>query len=590
MPSVALRNGGRLRQPMKVAALALALSACTGSIGGAGSPGKNDPPGPGGGPGGAPAGPGAGGPGSAPGNGTAPGNGGGGPATPGTPGVCAAPVRRVWKLTPDQYSRAVESVLPGVVRAGDNIAASLAEASGFSNSADALAMTGPHVTQVLKNAWQIGSDAAADPGKLLPCLPAGAKDPACLRQLVETYGTRAFRRDLAPAELDELSTFVRKQVDGGDLPGALRQLFIYLLSSPNFLYRTELGPESAGSGPITLTSFEKASALAFFLTDGPPDAELLDAARKGTLDNRAEVETQTRRLLGAPDRAHGLIKFLREALGTQAVLAARKDAVAFPGWTEALAKDLATESDSFVRHVIWSGGGKFATLLSADYSLLNQSLASHYGVAASGLGAGFQKVTFPAGQRAGFVTLAGLMAAKSNEDDTAPVRRGQFVRESLLCQKVPDPPPTVNNVPPQPDGKRTQRERLAIHSTDASCSGCHSLMDPIGLGFERYDGVGRHRTMDVGKTIDASGKISLASGEASFSDAVELMQILAKAPETAACFVDTAFRYAQGREPDLTGADRCTIDRLHAAFAASGGGVVDLAIAIATDDSFFSRQ
>ena len=106
------------------------------------------------------------------------------------------------------------------------------------------------------------------------------------------------------------------------------------------------------------------------------------------------------------------------------------------------------------------------------------------------------------------------------------------MREALLCQNLPPPPDDLNVVPPPPDGKNTQRERLAQHSTDPSCAACHALMDPLGLAFEIYDGIGRYRTTDVGKPIDASGTLTGAEPEgAAFRDAIELMKLLAGSPD-----------------------------------------------------------
>ncbi len=513
--------------------------------------------------------------------------------TPPTPaGACALPPRRIWKLTPVQYGRAIEAVFPGrakLVGAGDRIAASLGDPGGFSNRADALSMTGPHVTQILKTSFEIANEVGAAPESLVPCLPAGAKDAACVRTLVTTYAPRAFRRDLSDAEITSITGFVSRQIAGADLRTGVQQFFLYLFSSPNFLYRTELGPDGSQAGAVSLTAFEKASALSFFLGDGPPDAQLLAAARSGALDKPEGVAAQTRRLATSAESAPGLMRFLRESLSLDLVRASRKDVMVYPAWTDGIAGALADESERFVRHVLWQDGGKLSTLLTAEYSLLDSKLASYYGVAAPA-GAGFAKVSFPSGQRAGLFTQAAWLAAKADDDDTAPVRRGLFLREHLLCEKVPDPPATVNAVPPQPDGKRTQRERLATHSADVTCAGCHDLMDPIGLSFETYDGVGRYRTMDVGKTIETAGTITLGGGRRNFDDAVALMKILAAAPEVSRCFVATAFRYAHGRSPDEGGRDQCALDRLSTAFGKSDGNIIDLAVALTTDETFFARQ
>ena len=120
----------------------------------------------------------------------------------------------------------------------------------------------------------------------------------------------------------------------GDARAALRQLVMAVLTSPSMLFRTELGP-TAARGVVTLTPFEKASALSYFLTDGPPDAELLAAARGGGLDSKDQLEAHTRRLLAKPESAQGLTRFAGELFGTRAVLDANKDVMVFPAWNDA---------------------------------------------------------------------------------------------------------------------------------------------------------------------------------------------------------------------------------------------------------------
>jgi hypothetical protein len=376
----------------------------------------------------------------------------------------------------------------------------------------------------------------------------------------------------------------------GDARAALRQVIMAVLTAPSMLFRTELGPENGpAGGVVTLTPFEKASALSFFLTDGPPDDQLLAAARAGGLETRAQIEAQTRRLMAEPGQAAGLTRFTGELFQTSAVLEANKDLMVFPAWQAPLDADLAAEADAFLRQVIWTEDGRLGTLLTAPFSMLNARLASYYGVTAAAPATGLAKVAFPAGQRAGIFTLGGLQASLAKDNDTDAVARGRFVREVLLCQTLPDPPTNLVVVPPPPDGQRTMRERLSRHSADPTCAGCHHLMDPLGLAFEIYDGIGRHRTSDLGRPIDAGGRLTEAAPEgAAFTDGVALMKVLATSPDVATCFVKTAFRYSHGREPRA--ADACAVERLGQRFEASGGRILDLVLALTTDDSFFQRQ
>jgi hypothetical protein len=507
---------------------------------------------------------------------------------PPDPQSCSLPPPRIWALTPEQYVRSVKSVLPDAAITVEALTGTAPVQAGFSNEASRMAMTEPHVGQLLELAYRLASDSAADPGKLAPCLAQPAPTPACVRDFLQGFTSRAFRRAVTAAEVDELAMQHARTLAAGDGRAALRQLLMAVLTSPSMLFRTELGANAGGRGVVTLTPFEKASALSFFLTDGPPDAELLAAARAGGLD-REQLEMHTRRLLARPESAQGLTRFAGELYGTRAVLEANKDIMVYPAWKEPLDADLASEADAFISQVIWNEDGRLSTLLTAPFSMLNARLAGFYGVADAVPAGGLRKTAFRPGQRAGLFTLGALQATLAKDNDTDAVARGRFLREVLLCQSLPEPPVNLNVVPPPPDGQRTMRERLARHSADPTCAVCHKLMDPLGLAFEIYDGIGRFRSTDLGKPIDTAGTLTGAAPEgASFANGIELLQVLGDSPEVAACFVKTAFRYSHGREP--VAGDACVLDRLSRRFGATGGRILDLTVALTTDDSFVQRQ
>jgi hypothetical protein len=576
------RNPG-VRRSCHALVMALAALGCTGTIDAQTTrPGEVGGPTPGGG--------GRGGGGGTPSPGTMPGTGPStGPMVGPPPMGCGVAARRLWALTPDQYGRTIEALVPGQHDAGSRIASTVIDNDGFTNNAGNMLMTEPHVTEVLEAAVQLADLALATPAALDPCLAQASPTDVCLRGFVGGFTGRAFRRDLPASEVADWVAFLKAQSQP-DVHAGLKQFLLAVLASPQLLFRSELGPpETDGQSPITLTAFEKASALSYFLTDGPPDPELYAAARGGALDGTA-LQAQARRLLGKPDTSLGLTKLLHEQFQTDAVLNTRKDPMAFKIWTDTLAKDLSAEADNFVRQVLWQEGGKLSTLLSANFSMLNSALTTYYGATDPGAQKDFHKVMFKPGERAGLITQAGLMASQALDNDTSPVRRGLYIRQALLCQPVPDPPPTINPVPPMPDGKHQQRERMAVHSADPTCAACHLQMDPIGLGFESYDGVGRYRTMDVGRALDTSGTLTGVAAEVKFQNAVELLQGLAKAPEVNQCFVRMAFSYGHGRDADVDNTDKCVLGKFAQRFDGSGGDIADLAVAIASDESFFVRR
>jgi hypothetical protein len=163
---------------------------------------------------------------------------------------------------------------------------------------------------------------------------------------------------------------------------------------------------------------------------------------------------------------------------------------------------------------------------------------------------------------------------------TSPTKRGKFIRESLLCQAVPAPPPNVDTSLPDTSDARTLREKLTEHRENPSCAGCHTLMDPIGLSLEHFDGIGAFRTTENGVAIDASGELDGVM----FDDARGLAQALAASPALTNCFARTLLRYARGALE--TSSETPTIAELDAAFGSAGYEVPALMAHIASDPAF----
>lgn len=205
------------------------------------------------------------------------------------------------------------------------------------------------------------------------------------------------------------------------------------------------------------------------------------------------------------------------------------------------------------------------------------------------VGAAFQKIPVTAQARGGILTQGSLMTILAQENQTHPIRRGAFVRKDLLCQTLPPPPEGIDFQIPEPSKMLTGRERFAKHRADPACSGCHTLTDPIGFGFETFDGVGLHRTMENNQVIDASGDVVGLEGGGKFNGPVELGALLAKSPEAADCMVLAWFRYAYGRDAD-GGADACSLDVIKRSFASSKLGVKDLIVSLVKTDAFLYRR
>lgn len=575
----------------------LAVASCTGSIGtsaGSFEPGEGDSPiaSSGGGSSIRPRGgdsaiapsPGARDPGSV----SAP----GGPTTsvsPMNPTQCRPTLtpRRIWRLTPSQIANTVETLAPGAVRSIDNLTGTLPEVDGFTNRATVLTLSQPHIEQIFAVADNVAAAVLRDPARAQPCLGSQPGDATCVRAFVQSFGTKAFRRPLGKEEVDDHVAYFGEQARALDASRALGQVIRSMILSPHFLFRTELGPNggAAGSGPVTLTPFERASALSYFLTDGPPDAALLDAAARGRLDTGEQMAVEARRLLATAASARGLRKFFAEYLNVDDVVSLEKEQAL--GFKAALASDMLSETRAFVDHVLWEDDARFATLLTAGYSMVNDRLGSFYGV--SPTGTSFAKTALPPGERAGLLTQASLLATLAHAKEPDLVIRGKFVRETILCDKVPPPPPDLDPTLPAADrDATTQRERLARHSADPSCSVCHRLLDPIGYALGAFDAIGRYQSTEHGRPIDPRGTIVAAGdGDIAVSDAVALSRVLSTLPKARQCFAGHLYSYGVGLASGKS--DACVVKEIAARFEKVQGSIIGTVVAIVSDDSFFLR-
>ncbi len=577
----------------RFAALSSLLLACTGQIegsgGGAGTvvegdvsaPGVADPFGsaPGGGPSGAA--------GAAPGSGSdgAPGDSSDDRAAGVNVVECLEPAvgpTALKRLTHREYDNSVRDLL------GDSSAPGLAFAPDtqvglFDNTSAAQTVSVLLADQYLDAAERLAEGADVD--ALLGCDPAGADGAACVRGFVERFGRRAYRRPLSATELGDLVGLQTELAALSDARTGVRGVIAAVLASPNFLFRPELGgADGELEGAKQLTDFELAARLASLLWASVPDDTLLDAAAAGQLQDAAGLEGQARRMLDDPRARPALAAFYEQWFGLHLLQTATKDPAAYPRFDDALRASMAEETRRFIEHVLWEDDGRLATLLTAQYSFVDGPLAELYGVAPPADPSAFELTFLDSEQRRGLLSQASLMTAFASPAESSPVKRGKWVRVRILCQDLPDPPAEVPELP-GPEPGVTTRERFAMHTDNPACAGCHSMIDGLGFGLEHYDGIGAYRTTDHGAEVDASGEINHTRDiDGLYSGAPELADLLAGSAQVSDCAPTQWFRYALGRRE--TADDACSLVALQDAFAASGGDLRELMVALTQTDAF----
>jgi hypothetical protein len=544
----------------------IATGGCNGSVGESAGPGGR-PPGP-------PADPGL-------------------PPTPGTPAIPGANVPEIpgatplRRLTRAQYNNTVRDLLGlsgefGATFAGDD------DAGGFRSNVVS-PVSEPQVEQYYRTAEDLATRAVAGGlAKLAPC-PPPRPEPACADEFVRNFGKRAFRRPLTPEEVDRYQqVYQAGRGASGDLASGVTLVIAAMLQSPNFLYLPEIGDSAAKEKDgVPLDGYEVASRLSYFLLGSMPDEELFAAADARALRTPEQIGAQARRLLKSPRARDAIVSFFTQWLEVTELGSIDKDAMLFPEFTPALRTAMRDEIGAFADHVLRTGDGRLQTLLTSSLSFPSAPLLPIYGLPArQGMGqVADVPVELPRAQRSGLLTLAGVMSVYAHPDQTGPVGRGFMVSEKLLCITPPPAPDNVNTMLPKPDANVTTRERLEQHRVDPACSSCHALMDPYGLTFENYDAIGRYRTTDGRKAVDATATGLPEIGDV--KDALELMAKLAASPVVRSCLTKQWFRYAFGRSE--VASDEGTLATALAAFAGADHAMPDLLVGLATSRGFRFR-
>jgi len=437
-------------------------------------------------------------------------------------------------------------------------------------------------------AESLAKNAAGKLSSLLPCTPSGsAAESDCANQFIASFGGKAYRRPLGATETADLTALYQtaRTTLSLDFNGAIDLLIEAMLQAPGFVYHWEMdpGPAVKDGGAVQLGNYQIANRLSYFLWGTMPDPALFAAAAAGQLTTADGLQAQIQRMLADPKAADMAADFFDDWLDVNVLASRPKDPTLYPMWNQDLAAAMETEFRSFGSAAL-TGSGSFADLLTGTSTSVNQALAAVYGVAGV-TGTTPKPATLDPGQRSGLLTLAGFLTVTGATDGSSPVRRGHAIYTRLLCDVLPDPP---NNVPPPqpPTPGLTTRQRFEQHDQNACTGACHSAMDPIGFGFEHYDGLGVYRTTDQDLPVDASGQIPLDGKMQTFSDALALTRLLAASPQVQTCFARQWMRYALDRwDGD---ADLASVQAAAAALQTSGD-LRDLVAAVAASRSFRYR-
>jgi len=496
--------------------------------------------------------------------------------------VGAALPARTWRLTHSEYRKSVKD-LTGI-DFDTSVFEPEAEAGLFVNLANT-----NFVRVNLAANYQDAAEQIADQmtdAQLRAFAPSCTTlAAACKADFIRGLLTRAYRRPPSAEEIaDTTSVFdVVAAADPADSVFPFRAAVQAALTSPFFLYRTEIGAAGSAAQPsFRMTDHEVASFLSYSMLGQSPPAALLAAADRGELTNPTSLRTSVDTLLAMPEAAAPLRTFLFQWLTlTKINDDLYKFPEMFPGF-DGIRPALIDEANAFFTANAGMGGS-LRTLLTAPVPAPTGALATFYGGGGAGIGT-----------RTGWLGLGGFLAVAAHADQSSPTLRGNFVRERLLCQHmtIPQNVPVLTEVEEMGGMPTSTRDLYKMHQK-AGCATCHDALDQIGFTFESFDGAGRFRTQELFRnqttpvTVDTSGKLVNTDVNRPLANQTELAEALASSAWVRECASIQTFRYyfgfggdvQRGLPPVMAGYQTLT----------AGGTMKDLLGAVVSSSSTFER-
>ena len=421
--------------------------------------------------------------------------------------------------------------------------------------------------------------------RILVCDPATGE--ACVNRILATLARRAYRRPVTAQEVADLKRFVdMAQAEGQSVEKGLELALQTVLVSPHFLFRIERDRYPDDPARVhRVSDIELASRLSYFLWNSMPDDELLDLAERGELSKPGVIDAQVTRLLADP-RSYALAQnFAGQWLEIRNLDSIRPDPQKFPQWGPELRDAMRLETEMFFDSILRENR-PIVEFLNARYTFLNDYLAEYYGIPGV-TGPDFRRVELATNERGGVLTHGSVLSVSSYPTRTSVVIRGKYILQNILGSPLPPPPPDVPALDEDALGVSVSlRQQMEQHRTNAICSSCHSRMDPLGFGLEKYDAVGKWRTTDGSFAVDSSGV--LPSGK-SFSNPAEMRQILSEMlPEFSRALTEKMLVYSLGR--GLERYDRRTVRNITKRLSDGDYGLQTLVHEVVRSLPFHSRR
>ena len=326
-------------------------------------------------------------------------------------------------------------------------------------------------------------------------------------KIINRFLLRAFRRPPTNREVNEVSAvYNRSREKNEPFAIGIRRALGAALVSPVFLLKSEQVKETNESYQVD--EFELASRLSYFLWASMPDDELFRMALEKRLAKPDEFARQVVRMLAdSKSDALGNV-FAAQWLGFDALgVRVRLDPIDNPWCTDTLMTAMKQESAMGFTSLVRKNK-PLSDLIQSKTTYVNEELAKFYKL--KGVkGNEMRLVAHTDKRRYGLFGQASVLAVTSSPYRTSPIRRGEWILDSLLGTPPPPPPPDAGELDEdiEENRKLTFRQKLEMHSKNPRCYSCHREMDPLGFSLENYDWFGRWRSESRGRSIDSKGRL-----------------------------------------------------------------------------------
>ncbi len=453
------------------------------------------------------------------------------------------------RLSPIEVEQTLDDILVelGIAGAADDLLLAPPDVRySFSNTADSGNFGTTQIDSIMTWAESVSALVVADAPAVLGCTPTPAWDE-CVSDFAARLGRLTYRRPLATDELATFQAVYEGAMEQPEQPtDGVRAVVELAFQSPNYWYLSN----ETRPGSRRLTSHAIAGRLSYFFWGTMPDAALRDAAESDELSTPEQVRAQAERLLDDPRAEVVITRFHREWLHVDSATSLSKNATIYPTFDGALAADMDREFDMFVGRAV--SHGSVPDLLAGRETFVNTRMEALFGITASSSGPD-DWVQRPLDDRAGILGRPLFLANTAGQGESSLVHRGVAVIEKYLCTKL-EPPADIADeiVPIPPDATSGKMVGVQDRASKAKCSACHDTIDPIGISFEVFDAIGAYRqSYPDGVEIDPSGQleVGIVPQAVSYASSTELVTALASRPQAQTCYASRWVEWSTGHRP-----------------------------------------